>query len=155
MNDVSSLHHTKYGGVSTLRPAYLGYPQAASSCNVGPQTITPLHRDSENLSYGICTVSALGQYDSSAGAELALLEPGVVVPLRRGKSIMFPSAMITHGNFPLSASPNQCRYSLTTYTSGSVFQWALNGGNMPSEPSSKRVKLDCGAGWDLYRRVQV
>ena len=137
---------------SNLRPAFDLLPQGACTCNLGPETITPMHRDAQNLSYGLCAVSVFGAFDWENGAELLLLEPGVIVQLGPGEILLFPSAAITHGNFPLSSKQGQVRYSLTSYTSGSLFQWLANGRDLV-----KNVEFPADGGWDegwgLYTHV--
>lgn len=51
----------KEKGLEGLKSAFEGFVQAAYTCNLGPQTVTPMHRDAQNLSYGLCMVSAFAR----------------------------------------------------------------------------------------------
>ena len=111
-----------------------------------------MHRDSENLSFGICIVSAFGDFDWQNGGEVFLLEPRVVVQLRPGDLLMFPSASITHGNFSLTGG-DQYRYSFTCYTAASLFQWVENGMALVKTAvklGKRPAKADWEEGWGLY-----
>ena len=48
--------------------------------------VTAAHRDSKDD--GVCLVLAIGDFE---GGELVLYEPGLVVPLRNGDFVIFPS----------------------------------------------------------------
>ena len=111
-----------------------------------------MHTDSENLSYGLCVVCPFGNFDWENGAELLLLEPGIILQLRPGDALFFPSATITHGNFPLSSKPNQTRYSFMCYSTASLFQWDQNGGKLSKDTPNPAV-ADWEGGWGFYRKV--
>ena len=55
--------------------------------------VTRAHRDSKDDT--MCLVLALGDFE---GGDLCLYEPGLVIPLRHGKFVVFPSGDITHSN---------------------------------------------------------
>ena len=129
--------------------AFPNLPQGGCTCNLGPKTVTPMHRDSENLSYGLCVVSAFGDFDWQHGGELMLFEPKVIVQMRPGDSLIFPSAAITHGNLPLSSKPGQTRYSLTHYTAGSLFQWVANDCRLVKN-TKRPANADWKGSWDHY-----
>lgn len=124
-------------------------PQASCTCNLGPHTVTPMHRDTENLSYGVCMVSAFGDFDPEEGGELFLYEPRVVFPMGEGDLLIFPSASITHGNLPLSPKENQSRYSFTCYSAAGLFQWVANGQKLVRMVDEPAV-ADWEGGWDLF-----
>lgn len=112
-----------------------------------------MHRDAENLSYGICMVSAFGDFDWQNGGEIFLLEPRVVVQLRPGDLLMFPSASITHGNFALQERADEYRYSFTCYTAASLFQWVKNGMGLVKTAvklGKRPATADWEEGWGLY-----
>ena len=140
-------------GLDGIKGAFDSLAQSSSTCNLGPQTVTPMHRDAQNLSYGLCMVSAFGDFDGEDGGELLLYEPGAVVQMLPGDLLIFPSAAITHGNLKLSERPNQVKYSFTHYTSGSLFQWVANGGSTVKEAKNAAqvpAVADWHEGWSKY-----
>ena len=76
--------------------------------------VTRAHRDSKDDT--MCLVLALGNFE---GGDLCLYEPGLVVPLRQGHFIIFPSARITHFNIHYSG----CRASIVLHTDGEIDKW--------------------------------
>ncbi|EPS92477.1 hypothetical protein FOMPIDRAFT_1078912, partial [Fomitopsis schrenkii] len=54
---------------------------------------TAAHRD--NKDECVCLVLAIGDF---VGGELVLYEPGLVIPLRHGDFVLFPSCELTHFN---------------------------------------------------------
>ena len=76
--------------------------------------VTRAHRDSKDDT--MCLVLALGDFE---GGDLCLYEPGLVVPLRPGHFIIFPSARITHFNIHYSG----CRASIVLHTDGEIDKW--------------------------------
>lgn len=146
-------HASRYGDGEKLKGAFPGFAQASCTCNLGPTTVTPMHRDAENLSFGICMVSAFGDFEWQNGGEIFLLEPRVVIQLRPGDLLMFPSASITHGNFALPEGADQYRYSFTCYTAAALFQWVGNGMALVKtaiKQGKRPAKADWEGGWGLY-----
>ena len=76
--------------------------------------VTRAHRDSKDDT--MCLVLALSDFE---GGDLCLYEPGLVVPLRPGHFIIFPSARITHFNIHYSG----CRASIVLHTDGEIDKW--------------------------------
>jgi hypothetical protein len=50
-----------------------------------------------------------------------LVEPKLVIEFPPGRSIIIPSACITHGNLPISKLENHI--SMTQYTAGGLVRW--------------------------------
>ena len=94
-----------------------------SSCafNFGPQTVCKLHRNSRDLPYGLCSITALGEYDYKKGGHIVLAEMGLVMEFPPRSTILLPSAAITHGNASISA--NESWFSIMQYSSASLFRW--------------------------------
>ncbi|KAG8901152.1 hypothetical protein FRC00_008739 [Tulasnella sp. 408] len=111
----------------SLDQVHLGSPNevipfASLTVNLGPQTVCKPHRDIKNkASGGICTIKMLGPYNWRLGGHIVLHELGLVVEMRPGDVIFFPSAVITHETIPIS--PDKKRYSLVWYSAGGLFRW--------------------------------
>ncbi|KAI0057941.1 hypothetical protein BV25DRAFT_1872246 [Artomyces pyxidatus] len=99
------------------------YPTA--TFNLGPRTITLPHRDRQNVPYGWCAVTALGNYDPEKGGHIYLWELKMVIQFPPGSTILLPSALITHGNTPIQ--PGETRQSFTQYCAGSLMRWHAYG----------------------------
>jgi hypothetical protein len=97
----------------------------AAAYNLGPATVCRPHRDSANLSFGICAITALGCFNPKAGGHLVLRELGLVVEFPPGATALIPSAVITHHN--AKVQQGETRYSFTQYAAGSLFGYIENG----------------------------
>lgn len=95
------------------------YP--AATINLGPQVITTEHYDSANLAVGWIAITSLGDFDYKKGGHLILRNLGVVVEFPPGCTVLFPSAVVQHGNVPIQEG--ETRMSITQYASGSLFRW--------------------------------
>ncbi|KAF9072842.1 hypothetical protein BDP27DRAFT_1174481, partial [Rhodocollybia butyracea] len=89
---------------------------AATTVNLGPQTTTPPHIDAGNLAHGWCTDTAAGDFDPDKGGHLVLWNLRLVIRFPPGSTILFPSALITHSNIPVSS--RETRYSIIQYSAG-------------------------------------
>lgn len=98
---------------------------ASAALNFGPKTITARHRDYANLPFGICTVTALGKYDSTKGGHIILWELGLVIEFPPGSTVLLPSAAVSHSNTPIAAKER--RASFTQYSAGRLFRWVQHG----------------------------
>lgn len=113
----------------------------ATTLNLGPQTSTRPHRDSKNLVGGLCAVLALGNFDHRQSGHLILHELKVVLELKAGDLVFFPSAGITHSNSGLRAG--ETRYSIVQYTAGQNFNYQIPKTRM----NSKKRALVGSARW--------
>jgi hypothetical protein len=126
-------------------------PFASFTLNVGEQSICGAHIDGINLAAGLCFASPFGKFDYTKGGHLILHELRIVLEVPPGSFVLFPSAIITHENIPISEG--ESRQSITGFTPGIMFQWVENGfrriNQMPRpkqhshklKPSTKSVKL--------------
>lgn len=64
-----------------------------SSMVINFNVVTNGHRDAQDLK--ACLVLVVGDHE---GGEVCLAEPGLVLPLRSGDFVVFPSCAITHFN---------------------------------------------------------
>lgn len=97
----------------------------AAAYNLGPATVCLPHRDSANLSFGICAITALGRFDPKRGGHLVLRELGLAVEFPPGATALIPSAVLTHYNTKIQEG--ETRYSFTQYAAGSLFSYIENG----------------------------
>ncbi|KAI0039459.1 hypothetical protein FA95DRAFT_1504150 [Auriscalpium vulgare] len=93
--------------------------------NFGPQALTVPHRDSKNVPYGWCAVTALGDYDYKKGGHLILWELKLIIEFPPGSTILIPSALITHSNTPIQ--DGETRQSFTQWCSGDLVRWHAYG----------------------------
>jgi len=119
---------------------------SATSYNLGPRTICFKHIDFANLSFGMCAVTALGDFDPKKGGHLILWDCGLVIEFPPGSTILIPSATMAHSNAMVSF--DERRYSFTQYTAGGLFRWVKNG-FMKSEDLRSSLSPD-----DLLRRSE-
>ncbi|KAL0568486.1 hypothetical protein V5O48_013497 [Marasmius crinis-equi] len=98
---------------------------AGFTVNFGPRTICLPHRDSKNLVFGWCAITALGNYDYTQGGHLVLWDLKKVIEFPPGCTIFLPSAVLCHFNTPIA--DHETQYSFTMYTSGGIFRWVKHG----------------------------
>ncbi|KAH9919276.1 uncharacterized protein B0H18DRAFT_882126 [Fomitopsis serialis] len=82
--------------------------------------VTLAHRDSQDKA--LCVVLPIGDFQ---GGDLCLYEPGLVLPLRSGDFVAFPSSCITHFNLHF----NGHRASLVLHTDKEIDKWTKEGRN--------------------------
>jgi len=108
-----------------IQRIYEGSAYAAMTFNLGPRTISFPHRDFANLSWGWCSINALGNFNPDQGGHLVLWDLKLAIRFPSGCSITIPSAMVRHSN--ASIGMNETRYSVTQYSAGGLFRWVANG----------------------------
>jgi hypothetical protein len=118
---------------------------AACTLNFGPRVKTLVHTDLKNLPWGLCAVTALGNYNPDTGGHIILWDikkvirfpPGLTLFLLTviachtnvdvgsilppGSTIFLPSAVARHSNVDIAE--NEERMSITQYSAGSLFRW--------------------------------
>ncbi|KAH6891820.1 hypothetical protein BKA70DRAFT_1119571 [Coprinopsis sp. MPI-PUGE-AT-0042] len=109
----------------SLHRPFLGSVYPATTFNFGPRTTCVPHIDHANLPFGWCAISSLGTFDPARGGHLVLKELRLIIEFPPGSVILIPSAVITHGNTPVSS--NEKRYSFTQYAAGGLFRWVEHG----------------------------
>lgn len=97
----------------------------ASTYNLGPRTVCYRHRDFGNLPFGLCAVTALGEFDYTKGGHLVLWEAQLVLEFPPGTTVLLPSAIVSHSN--VAVASHEQRFSFTQYSAGGLFRWAENG----------------------------
>ena len=98
---------------------------AAASFNLGPVTECYIHRDSQNLPFGLCAVTSAGRFNPKKGGHLVLWELGIAVEFPSGSTILIPSAAISHCNTAIQE--DETRMSMTQFCAGGLFRWVHYG----------------------------
>lgn len=112
-------HNTK------LKQVFQGSVFSGTTYNLGPRTVCFEHKDFANLAFGMCAITALGEFNHERGGHLVLWECGLVIEFPAGATVLIPSAIITHSN--VVVGDDEHRYSVTQYTAGGIFRWVENG----------------------------
>ena len=66
---IKSDFRNRYPNSSGLEGAFSMLPLGGCTANLGPNTVTPLHRDMMNNVTGICVVSVFGDFDWENGGD--------------------------------------------------------------------------------------
>ncbi|KAJ7639477.1 hypothetical protein FB45DRAFT_740792 [Roridomyces roridus] len=88
------------------------------------------HIDFGNNACGMCSITALGNFDPDRGGHLILWDLKLVIRFPPGATkvcatVLIPSALIEHSN--VSIQQGEIRHSFTQYTAGGLFRWVSNG----------------------------
>lgn len=98
---------------------------SAASFNCGSQSVSQAHFDFNNLSFGQCTLTSLGDFDYRLGGHMVLYSLGLIVEFPCGTTFTLPSAAYKHGNTQIL--PGQTRRSIAQYAAGALFRWKAYG----------------------------
>lgn len=109
----------------SLKRPYRNLAFAATTYNLGPQTACWPHRDCGNGIVHLCADGGLGLFDWTLGRHLIIHEARLVIQLRPGDIILFPSTLLTHENIPVQ--PHESRYSFTAYSAGGLERFRQQG----------------------------
>ncbi|TFK59977.1 hypothetical protein BDN72DRAFT_779999, partial [Pluteus cervinus] len=115
-----ALHHKK-----DLKKNFHNSVFSGATFNLGPKTESFEHTDSNNVAYGLCALTALGEFDPNKGGHLILYDLKTFIRFPRGSVILLLSSVLRHGNTPIG--PNENRMSLSQYCAGGIFQWLRYG----------------------------
>ena len=114
-----------FGSNPSLRHNFPKGPWPATTINLGPWTITFPHTDQGNLSFGWCSIMALGQFNPHCGGHLILWDLGLVIYFPPRSTILIPSAVVQHSNTAIQ--PSEEHFSFTHYAAGGLFCYVKNG----------------------------
>ncbi|KAJ7709333.1 hypothetical protein B0H16DRAFT_1344499, partial [Mycena metata] len=92
--------------------------------NFGPVTVTLPHIDFENLAWGWCAVTALGNFNPDRGRHLVLWDLKLIIRFPPGSTIVLPSAILRHSNLKIGL--NETRFLFTQFTPAGIFRWVYN-----------------------------
>lgn len=101
---------------------------AQATLNLGPRVKTVIHTDLKNLSWGLCAVTALGNYNPDTGGHIIFWDIKKVVRFPPGSTVLLPSAVARHSNVDIAE--HEERMSVTQYTTAALFRWVDYGFKM-------------------------
>ncbi|KAJ7671817.1 hypothetical protein B0H14DRAFT_3102332 [Mycena olivaceomarginata] len=78
----------------------------------GPKHVPLAIATNANLSFGLCAITALGNFDYTKGGHLILWDAKLILEFPPGTTILIPSAAIYHSNIPVA--PGERRFSFTS-----------------------------------------
>ncbi|TDL13448.1 hypothetical protein BD410DRAFT_699143, partial [Rickenella mellea] len=109
----------------TLRRNFTNSAFPSTTFNFGPMVATVPHFDTANLSFGWCSITALGSFDSTRGGHIIAWALGLVIRFPSGATIDLPSAIFEHSN--VTIQEGETRASFTQYAAGGLFRYVANG----------------------------
>lgn len=98
---------------------------ACSTINFGPATKSFPHTNNNNLAWGWCAVTTLGDYNPTLGDHFILWDLKLIIEFPPGATVLIPSAIFKHSNTVIQ--DGETRYSFTQYASGGLFRWVEHG----------------------------
>ena len=110
-------------GEDRTRVPFDSLPHATYTCDLGPQTVEPMHRNVGDFPRGVCILTVSGDFNWNNGVEVLLLEPKLIVQLQPRYILIF-SSTVTYGNLGFSDLKDQVRYTFTCHTASPLFEWA-------------------------------
>jgi hypothetical protein len=96
------------------------------------------HTDFNNLSHGLCALTALGNYDHTVGGHLILFGLKLAVQFSVKSTALITSGCVSHGNTPICEG--ETRLSIAQYAAGSLFRWVAYG----FQPAKTLLKTQAG-----------
>lgn len=122
-------YRTRIGGLyerySNLQPNFRNSIFPCATFNFGPRTCCKPHIDFNNLPFGWCAITALGNFDPTKGGHLVLWDLGIAIEFPPGSTIIIPSGSLRHSNIDILQ--DETRYSFTQYAAGGLFRWVEHG----------------------------
>ncbi|KAJ6486627.1 hypothetical protein C8R45DRAFT_773178, partial [Mycena sanguinolenta] len=95
---------------------------AAATVNFGP--VTGCHINGTNLGWGWCSITVLGDLDTSCGGHLVLWDLKLIIEFSAGSTVLLPSTILYHLNTIIV--PGEHHYSFTQFTAANLFHWVNN-----------------------------
>lgn len=97
-----------------------GLPFSSFTFNTDDQCICSAHVDGLNLSFGLCLICPLGDFNPQNGGHLILHNLKMILEAAPGSMIFIPSALISHENVKIGRGER--RHAITAYTPAAIFQ---------------------------------
>lgn len=73
-----------------LKPHFDDNAFSGVTFNVGPRVVTYRHRDHLNLPFGLCCVTALGDFDHKRGGHLVLWDLKLIIQAPQARRTLYP-----------------------------------------------------------------
>ncbi|KAI1783802.1 hypothetical protein LXA43DRAFT_902841, partial [Ganoderma leucocontextum] len=102
-----------------LRRNFRNNAFAAATFNLSPRTVAFWHLDRQNMPWGLCAITALGNYNPKWSGHLILWALRMIVEFPPGATIFIPSAIVPHSNVRLHPKDEHRR----SFTAGGLFCW--------------------------------
>ncbi|KAI0348999.1 hypothetical protein OH77DRAFT_264899 [Trametes cingulata] len=122
-----------------LRRNFEDVPFANATFNLGPRCVCIPHNDHLNVAWGMCAITAIGDYNPVVSAHLVLWQYRMVIEFPPASTVLIMSAVITHGNTAIGEGEH--RYSFTQYSAGGLFRWVDSGhrtvSSLPRVPAGR------------------
>lgn len=83
------------------------------------------HTDFNNLSHGLCALTALGTFNHLLGGHLILFGLRLAIQFPAGSTVLIPSGCMDHGNTPIGEGED--RLSIAQYAAGGLVRWVAYG----------------------------
>lgn len=98
---------------------------AATTLNLGQQSVSVDHVDIGNSHRTFCALTALSDHDPTRGGHLVLWDLGLMIQFPPGATILLPSSLLRHSNTTIQQ--RETRYCFIQYFAGGLFRWVENG----------------------------
>ena len=93
----------------------------AATYNLGPRVVCFPHVDCANLPFGLCAITAIGNFNPSEGGHLVLWGCKLLIEFPPGSTVLILSAVLAHSNTRVDT--HETRFSFTQYAAGGLFCW--------------------------------
>ena len=106
------------------QPLWKNFENSVFPClgiNFGPTACSIRHRDTRNLPYGWCAITALGNFNSKTGGHLVLHDLELILEFPANSTILMPSATLAHANTIVEEGSS--RASFTQFSAGDLFRF--------------------------------
>lgn len=98
---------------------------AATTLNLGKQSVSVDHVDIGNSPKTFCALTPLSDHDPARGGHLVLSDLGLIIEFPPGATILLPSSLLRHSNTTIQKG--ETRYCFVQYFAGGLFRWVANG----------------------------
>ena len=111
--------------------------------NLGPRVVCFPHVNFTNFPFGLCAITAIGDFNPSKGGHLVLWDCKLVIEFPPGSTILILSAVLTHSNAKVAS--HETRFSFSQYSAGGLFRWVDHGFQTVVSYRASLTKEECEA----------
>jgi hypothetical protein len=115
----------------------------AATYNLGPQVVCYPHVDFANLPFGLCAITAIGDFNPLEGGHLVLWDCKLAIEFPPGSTVLILSAVLIHSNSKIAA--HETRFSFSQYSAGGLFRWVDHGFQSVVSYRALLTKEECGS----------